>query len=175
MIHQWKDHYVILRPHMMFSTYVCNCLIKWGDFHLCSTHSCEICLQQPRPLLRMMLASAQNSPDQLDCFLYLHINFAVQVHWSTEVLSHVSEKKQWNFSCACYHHVSIAMKPDDISKELRHVFEQAQQLKKATERTSTSSFRIPSVTVSYLNTCTKWDVANIITLIFMYFRFSWMS
>ena len=80
-----------------------------------------------------------------------------------DFMSHVSEK-QWHFSCACHHYLSIAMKPDNISKELRHVFEQAQQLKKATERTSTSSFRVPSVTVSYLNTCSKWDVASIITV-----------
>jgi len=71
--------------------------------------------------------------------------------------------------------LSIAMTPDNISKELKRVFEQAQQLKKATERTSTSFSRVPSVTVSSLNTYSKWNLTGIISLICVYFRFSWMS
>ena len=41
------------------------------------------------------------------------------------------------------------MKPADLSKELGSLFEQAQQLKKATEA-STKFFRAPNITVSCL-------------------------
>ena len=45
----------------------------------------------------------------------------------------------------------IALKPADLSKVLGTVFEQAQQLKKATESACSSFSRAPNVTVSYLN------------------------
>ena len=45
------------------------------------------------------------------------------------------------------------MKPGDLSKVLRAVFEQAQQLQKATQSGCASVSRAPNVTVSYLNAC----------------------
>ena len=49
----------------------------------------------------------------------------------------------------CCYYFQLAMKPADLSKVLGTVFEQAQQLKKATEA-STEFIRAPNVTVSYL-------------------------
>ena len=51
----------------------------------------------------------------------------------------------WTY-CHC---LSLALKPADLSKVLGNVFEQAKQLKKATESTCGSFFRVPNVTVSY--------------------------
>ena len=42
------------------------------------------------------------------------------------------------------------MKPGDLAKRLQSVFEQAHQLQKASNRTSTGFHRIPHVTVSIL-------------------------
>ena len=49
--------------------------------------------------------------------------------------------------------LSLALKPADLSKVLGNVFEQAQQLKKATESACASFSCAPNVTVSYLNDC----------------------
>ena len=47
----------------------------------------------------------------------------------------------------------LALKPADLSKVLETVFEQARQLRKATESARARFSRAPNVTVSYLNTC----------------------
>ena len=50
---------------------------------------------------------------------------------------------------AVFYYFQLAMKPADLSKVLGSVFEQARQLKKATEA-SNEFIRVPNVTVSYL-------------------------
>ena len=47
-------------------------------------------------------------------------------------------------------HFSLAMKPDDLWKELKCVFEQAHQLQKANVETSATFLHVPHVTVSVL-------------------------
>ena len=42
------------------------------------------------------------------------------------------------------------MKPDDLAKELQSMFEQADQLQKASKGTSTGFHNIPHITVSIL-------------------------
>ena len=54
-------------------------------------------------------------------------------------------------SCNYCHYLSLALKPADLYKVLVNVFEQAQQLKKATESACASFSRAPNVTVSSLN------------------------
>ena len=49
--------------------------------------------------------------------------------------------------------LSLALKPADLSKVLETVFEQARQLREATESARASFSRAPNVTVSYLSTC----------------------
>ena len=51
--------------------------------------------------------------------------------------------------CTYCHCLSLALKPADLSKVLGNVFEQAKQLKKATESTCASFFHVPNITVSY--------------------------
>ena len=55
--------------------------------------------------------------------------------------------------CTYCHCLSLALKPADLSKVLGNVFEQAKQLKKATESTCASFSHVPNVTVSYKRFC----------------------
>ena len=55
------------------------------------------------------------------------------------------------------------MKPDDLAKELQSVFEQAEQLQKASKGISTDFHNIPHVTVSilYIKYCLLLSVLHI--------------
>ena len=59
------------------------------------------------------------------------------------------KRSRVHFNYYCCYYFQLAMKPADLSEVLGSVFEQALQLKKATEA-STGFIRAPNVTVSYL-------------------------
>ena len=59
------------------------------------------------------------------------------------------------------------MKPDDLAKGLQSAFEQAHQLQKASNKTSTGFHRIPHITVSILY-CFSLSVLHIKSVLLSY-------
>ena len=68
-------------------------------------------------------------------------------------LSDVNRFSAFGFYNCMLQLLSLALKPADLSKVLGNVFEQAQQLKKATKSSCASIYQAPNVTVSYMNAC----------------------